>query len=164
MIIAFIGLGSNLNNPSLQIHTAVEQIEKIPQTLLIKRSSDYVTSPVGEKNQSNFINAVVKVKTELSALELLKNLQNIENRMGRIREKKWGPRLIDLDLLLYDDEVINVPELTVPHSEMQKRLFVLIPLQEIEPDLIFPNRASIQDYLRHLSRETDQMAVLHKLF
>ena len=136
--IIYIGLGSNIGNKIGQLQLARELIEQIGDLEVIRASSLYLTSPWGNTEQEDFVNQVIEARTGLSALDLLYRLQEIEIKMGRQRNVKWGPRSIDLDILLYGDEIIDLPELKVPHPHMRERLFVLIPLQEINPELVFP--------------------------
>ena len=131
MNIVFIALGSNLNNPIYHLEKGIRQINHLPITNVIRRSSLYKSEPVGPKNQPNFINAVIKVKTKFNPIELLNALQDIENKHHRKRIKKWGPRTLDLDILLYNEAVINSERLVIPHPEMINRDFVLIPLFEL---------------------------------
>jgi len=137
-IISFIGLGSNMDDPQARCLEAIGHLEKVKKSTLLRRSSFYRTEPVGLTNQDWFINAVVELRTALSARELLAELQAIENLMGRSRIVKWGPRVIDLDILLYGQEIIEEADLTVPHREMHKRRFVLEPLYELAPYAIHP--------------------------
>jgi 2-amino-4-hydroxy-6-hydroxymethyldihydropteridine diphosphokinase len=144
--LAYIGLGSNLDNPAGQIEQAFELIEKLPETRVIARSSLYRSAPFGPVEQPDFINAVVSVMTSLAATTLLEHLQEIERSQGRIRGNvRWGPRVLDLDLLVYGDAVIEKPELMVPHPGIAARNFVLLPLREIAPDLVVPNLGRVGD-------------------
>ncbi len=127
----FIALGSNQNNPIYHIEKGIKQINHLSQTKVIKRSSLYVTKPIGPQNQPDYINAVVKISTTLKPLSLLDLLQEIENKHHRKRLKRWGPRTLDLDILIYNDMEMNHKRLTIPHPEMTNRDFVLIPLFEI---------------------------------
>ncbi|EKD92264.1 MAG: hypothetical protein ACD_29C00094G0002 [uncultured bacterium] len=147
-VIAYIGLGSNLNHPMKQIQIALEHIKQLPKTRLLNLSSLYETKPIGPQNQPDFINQVVAIKTTLTALALLKALKSIENTMGRIHLEKWGPRIIDCDILLYGDAVINSDMLTVPHAGLTKRAFVLYLLKEIAPDLVLPSGQTVQSLLQ----------------
>ncbi len=137
---AYVGLGSNLGERETMIRLALEQMATLPETALGRVSSLYDTAPVGELDQPNFLNAVAVVETDLTARQLLWNLLLIERRLGRVRspQARYGPRTIDLDLLLYGDQVIDEPELTVPHAELARRAFVLVPLVELEPTLVHP--------------------------
>jgi 2-amino-4-hydroxy-6-hydroxymethyldihydropteridine diphosphokinase len=134
----FIGLGSNLGERESMIRLALEDLSRVPQTRLLRASSLYDTEPVGEVDQPNFLNAVAQLETGLSARQLLWNLHLIEKRLGRVRTQRWGPRTIDLDLLLYGGEVIEEPDLRVPHPELAQRSFVLVPLVELDPLLVHP--------------------------
>ncbi len=127
-----------------------------------RMSSLYITAPWGKTDQEAFINQVIEIETELSPLDLLHVLQEIEIKLGRLRNEKWGPRIIDLDILLYGQETIKLKELTVPHPYMLERLFVLIPLQEIEPELIFPDGTKIREVLDRVhSRKVQSLAFLN---
>jgi 2-amino-4-hydroxy-6-hydroxymethyldihydropteridine diphosphokinase len=133
---AFVALGSNLQDPAYQVNQGFELLAQLPDTQLVRRSSLYRTTPVGYDNQPDFINAVAEVDTRLSALELLRALLAAETRQGRERPFPNAPRVLDLDLLLYDDLQLDTPELTLPHPRMQERGFVLLPLAEIAPELL----------------------------
>ena len=136
--ICYIGIGSNLGNALKNCQHAVEIISSAKGIEITRVSSFYKTEPVGIENQNLFINAVVEIKTALSARNLFQTLQNIEKDMGREREVKGGPRIIDLDLLFYGQEVIQDSDLIVPHPKIQKRRFVLEPLCEIASYFIHP--------------------------
>ena len=140
---AFIALGSNLHDPETQVKHALVALEKLPKTKLVKASSLYKTSPVGYINQPDFINAVAEISTELSPLELLDAILNIENDAGRERSFANAPRVLDCDLLLYDDIKMATEKLTLPHPRMFERGFVLLPLAEISPNLTSPNGENI---------------------
>ncbi len=142
---AFIALGSNLDDPIQHVKSAITDIKKLQNVKLISTSHLYQSSPVGPQDQPNFINAVVLVETILTAHELLKSLQQIEEQHGRERKgKRWGPRTLDLDLILYGKKSISTPCLIVPHPEIYNRSFVLLPLFDIEPKLIFPDGKSLK--------------------
>jgi len=147
---AFIALGSNLGEREAMIRLALDDLARLPATTLVRASSLYDTEAVGETDQPNFLNAVVELDTELSARQLLWNLLLIEKRLGRVRTQRWGPRTIDLDLLLYGPVVIDEPDLQVPHPELTRRSFVLVPLVELDPLLIHP--VTGETLLSHLSR------------
>lgn len=144
---AFIALGSNLQDPRMQVTRAFELLSKLPATRLSRQSSLYRTAPVGYDNQPDFINAAAEVTTELSALELLRALLALEADFGRERPFPNAPRVLDLDLLLYDDLVMQTPELTLPHPRMHERGFVLYPLAEIAPDVEIPGKGRVADLL-----------------
>ena len=146
----FVGLGSNLGEREAMIRLALEALSRLPGTRLVKASSLYDTEPVGEVDQPNFLNAVAQLDTELTARQLLWNLLLIEKRLGRVRTQRWGPRTIDLDLLLFGSLVLDEPELTVPHPELTARSFVLVPLVELDPVLVHP--VTGETLLHHLSR------------
>ena len=137
-IISFIGLGSNMGKPLDRCREAVEYLKIIKGSQVLRCSSFYRTEPVGLLGQAWFINAVIEIRTSLAVQELMQELQAIEGRMGRQKRVKWGPRIIDLDVLLYGQEVIQTDILTVPHPELHKRRFVLGPLYEIAPYAIHP--------------------------
>jgi len=131
-ITAYIAVGSNLGDSNAIVHSAFDAINNIPKTTLTQRSSLHQTKPMGPQDQPDYLNAAAEIKTTLSPYELLKELQRIENEHGRIRtEERWGPRTLDLDLLLFGDEKINTPDLIVPHPGLFERDFVLKPLLEI---------------------------------
>ncbi|MDJ0906657.1 MAG: 2-amino-4-hydroxy-6-hydroxymethyldihydropteridine diphosphokinase [Woeseiaceae bacterium] len=142
---AFVGIGSNLDNPAGQVARAMLALQELPRTDLAARSSLYRSAPLGPVKQPDFVNAVAQLDTGLDAAELLRRLQAIERRHGRERAERWGPRVIDLDLLVYADEVIDAAGLTVPHPGIAERNFVLLPLQEIAPDLIIPGLGKVAD-------------------
>lgn len=151
-VISYIALGSNLNEPAQQVTTALSALNDIAECRLLKHSALHKTPPLGPQNQPDFINAVAKIQTKLAAPDLLFALQSLENKHGRVRQQHWGPRTLDLDILLYGDSVINSNALIIPHPEITKRDFVLKPLWEIEPALIFPDGQSLADTL--LNRRT----------
>lgn len=153
---AFIALGSNLNNPELQIKTAIKTIEDSPNITLIKAASLYKTKPYGHLNQDKFINSVIKISTNYTAQQLLKFLQNIETQQHRVRAIKWGPRTIDLDILAFNNEVINTENLIIPHYDLQNRAFVLQPWCEIEPNYVLPDGSKINNLLAHLTSNTNK--------
>jgi len=147
---AFVGLGSNLGDREAQIRLALDALRQVAETRVVRVSSIYDTEPVGEPNQPNFLNAVALIDTQLSARQLLWNLQLIERRLGRVRTQHWGPRTIDLDLLLFGDLVLDEPDLKIPHPELTRRAFVLVPLVELDPLLVHPE--SGETLLQILSR------------
>ena len=138
MVSAFIAIGSNLQQPQLQVEQAIRAIAELPQTSLAKHSSLYRTAPVGYNNQPDFINAVAEIETSLKPLELLHALLALENSQGRERPFPNAPRVLDVDLLLYNGSIMDTPELTLPHPRMHTRGFVMLPLAEIAPDLVIP--------------------------
>ena len=144
---AFIALGSNLagnlDSPTSQVIRALQAIDKLPKTKLIKASSLYKSAPIGYVDQPDFINAAAEISTELSAVELLEAILNIENQVGRNRPFANAPRVLDCDLLLYDEIKMVTEKLTLPHPRMFERGFVLLPLAEIAPHLTSPSGESI---------------------
>ena len=137
---AYVGLGSNLGEREALIRVAIEGLARLPETRLTMVSSLYDTEPVGELDQPNFLNAVAQLETELTARQLLWNLLLVERRLGRVRSgaARYGPRTIDLDLLLYGNLVLDEPNLMLPHPELHRRAFVLVPLCEIDPNIVHP--------------------------
>ena len=137
-VICFIGIGSNLGDPGKNCLDAVERLSGTYGMMALRRSSLYKTEPVGEKGQPWFVNCVVEVRTVLKPRLLLSELKKVESDMGRQPAEKWGPRVIDLDILFYGQEIIREDDLTIPHPELHKRRFVLEPLNEIAPYIIHP--------------------------
>lgn len=138
---AYVGLGSNLGSPARQVSLALEQLDGIPETSLRKASRLYRTRPWGLTDQPDFVNAVAALDTRLAAGSLLERLRALEAAAGRVREgARWGPRILDLDLLLYGDQVSDDPHLELPHPRMHERAFVLVPLLEIEPGIRIPGQ------------------------
>ena len=144
----FIALGSNLNNPIYHVEKGIRDVNHLPETRVIKRSSLYKSKPVGPQNQSDYINAVIKIITNYEPMELLDNLQSIENKHNRKRIKRWGPRTLDLDILIFNNLIINHERLIIPHPEIINRDFVLIPLKEITNyDFIIPKYGKLLQYI-----------------
>ncbi|MGD8985444.1 MAG: 2-amino-4-hydroxy-6-hydroxymethyldihydropteridine diphosphokinase [Desulfobacteraceae bacterium] len=139
MTTAYIGIGSNLEDKRHNCIMATEMIEQIPGCQLTGCSDWYLTKPVGVKGQEWYVNGVVSISTKVLPRDLMRRLLSIESDMGRVRTKRWEPRIIDLDILLYGREVINEEDLTVPHPLMHLRKFVLVPLVQLAPDLIHPS-------------------------
>lgn len=136
--LAYIGLGANLGDPVAQLKEALARLRQMPEIRVLRVSSFYRTPPVGVVNQPWFVNAVAAVATTLAPLALLEVLLQIEAALGRVRLERWGPRLVDLDLLLYNSLIMTTPRLTLPHPEMHRRAFVLVPLAEIAPQAYHP--------------------------
>ncbi|MCE8035871.1 MAG: 2-amino-4-hydroxy-6-hydroxymethyldihydropteridine diphosphokinase [Halomonas sp.] len=141
----YVGLGSNLDDPVDQVRRALDELGTLPLTRCLAASRLYVSRPVGPQDQPDFINAVAHLRTRLSALALLDQLQALEQRHRRIRQRHWGPRTLDLDLLLYGDDTLSLPRLRVPHPEMTARDFVLLPLVELAPQLRLPDGRRIAE-------------------
>lgn len=144
---AFVALGANLGDPAATVQAAIGELGRLPGTRLVRASSLYRTAPVGLAEQPDFINAVAELATGLPAGELLTALLALENRFGRVRQERNGPRTLDLDLLLYSDLVAATPDLTLPHPRLHLRAFVLVPLAEIAPGLALPGRGSVAAWL-----------------
>ncbi|HHO68126.1 MAG TPA: 2-amino-4-hydroxy-6-hydroxymethyldihydropteridine diphosphokinase [Gammaproteobacteria bacterium] len=137
-VTAWIGLGSNLEDPAGQLRRAFDELARLPHTGLDGRSPLYRSPPMGPPDQPDYVNAVARLRTTLAPLALLRALQDIEAAHGRVRAVHWGPRTLDLDLLLYGDRVIDAPGLQVPHPGLAARDFVLRPLADLAPDLEIP--------------------------
>ena len=147
-VTAYIGLGSNLANPALQIKSARTAITQIAGVKELAFSSLYHSPPMGPQDQPDYVNAVMCVAAELPPMDLLRCLQRIENDQGRVRkDQRWGARTLDLDVLIYGDRIIELPDLTVPHPGLAERAFVLYPLYEIAPQLLVPGKGHIADLL-----------------
>jgi 2-amino-4-hydroxy-6-hydroxymethyldihydropteridine diphosphokinase len=144
---AFIGLGSNLDDPVAHVSAALEALSRMPETRLAARSSLYRSAPIGEAGQPDFVNAVARVETGLPPQTLLDALQEIERAHGRERPFHGAPRTLDLDLLLYGSRRIATARLAVPHPRMHERAFVLLPLLELDPDAQIPDRGTARDCL-----------------
>ena len=145
-VIAYIGFGSNLAQPVAQIKSARTAIASITGVQELAFSSLYHSLPMGPQDQPDYVNAVMCVATGLLPMDLLHCLQNIENDQGRVRKgERWGARTLDLDVLIYGDQEIDLPDLTVPHKGLDERSFVLYPLFEIAPQLVVPGKGPIAD-------------------
>ncbi|MDP3610009.1 MAG: 2-amino-4-hydroxy-6-hydroxymethyldihydropteridine diphosphokinase [Methylophilus sp.] len=157
MAIAFIALGSNLQDPIQQIKRAFDAIAQLPETTLLKQSSLYKTAPVGYDNQPDFINAVVQVETALRPEAMMRHLLAIETQFGRERPFPNAPRILDLDLLLYDALCMQSDLLTLPHPRMQSRGFVILPLAEIAADLVLPSGESVVELAKNFPQQDIQI-------
>ena len=154
MTLAYIALGSNLASPLEQVNAAVQALGEIPHSRIQAVSSFYRTPPLGPQDQPDYLNAAVVLNTALDAETLLDNTQRIELQQGRVRKaERWGPRTLDLDIMLFGHEVIHTERLTVPHYDMKNRGFMLWPLFEVAPDLIFPDGISLKSILDGLGAE-----------
>ena len=152
--IAYIGIGSNLGDKVYQCETAISDILRADQNKLLAKSSLFKTKPIGYTSQDWFVNSVIKIETDLKPLDLLRLLKDIESRLGREKTFRWGPRAIDLDILLFDKEEIEIEGLQIPHPRLQERQFVLIPLAEIDRSLIHPVlKKSIGELLENLKED-----------
>ena len=153
MTVAFVGIGSNLEDPRAQVLRALDELAELPGTRVTARSSLYRTAPIGHAAQLDFINAVAAVDTQLSPDALLRELQAIESRHRRKRSFPNAPRTLDLDLLVYGDARIDEPGLNVPHPRMHERAFVLAPLVELSPKLDIPGIGAASDWLAQCARQ-----------
>ena len=150
-MIAWLGLGSNLQQPAKQLQNAFKRLGEYVGIEVLMVSSLYQTPPWGDEQQEDFINAVVQIRTSLAALSLLHVLQSIEDDMGRQRgNRRWGPRIIDIDLLLYGELVMQTANLELPHPRMHERAFVLMPLAELDSTLKIPGHSNIDSLLPKL--------------
>ncbi len=149
----YIGLGSNLSEPFNQLLSALTEIDNLSDTQLIKCSSFYSSKPMGPQDQPDYVNAVAEIASSLAPMALLSRLQKIEHLRGRNRDGgRWTARTLDLDILLIGNEIIQMPDLLVPHPGIKEREFVLYPLHEIAPDLQFPCGNSLKSVLKKVSR------------
>lgn len=153
MIRVYIAIGSNLEDPIAQAKNAITALQALPQTQWVCASSLYASKPMGPSEQPDYINAVVAIDTDLSPLDLLEKTQEIELKHGRVRkEERWGPRTLDLDILLYGDLELKTDKLTLPHYGMNVREFVLYPLAEIAADLTFPDGTTLAYWLSRVEK------------
>jgi 2-amino-4-hydroxy-6-hydroxymethyldihydropteridine diphosphokinase len=152
--IAYIGIGSNLGDKTDQCEKAISEILKVDRHKLLAKSSFFKTQPMGYTSQDCFVNGVIKIETNLEPIDLLRTLKTIESNLGRLKTFRWGPRLIDLDILFFDEREIQTEELQVPHPLIHERQFVLIPLVEIDPGLIHPVLGkTVQELLENLKQD-----------
>lgn len=152
--IAYIGIGSNLGDKADQCEKAISEILKVDHHKLLAKSSFFKTQPMGYTSQDWFVNGVIKIETNLEPIDLLRTLKTIESNLGRLKTFRWGPRLIDLDILFFDEREIQTEELQVPHPLIHERQFVLIPLVEIDPGLIHPVLGkTVQELLENLKQD-----------
>ncbi len=148
---AYVGVGSNMGDSRARVQEAFDALDGLPQTRLIARSRLYRTRPFGPVAQGDFINAVAGLLTQLDAMALLQGLRGIEQAAGRVRTERWGPRTLDLDLLVFGRERIQAPDLTVPHPGVAERGFVLAPLHDVAPTLDVPGVGRVEVLLRQLA-------------
>ena len=149
----YIGIGSNLDDPIAHVTQAIEELRLLPNTDLFCTSSLYKSAPMGPADQPDYINAVCEMLTGLAPLELLDELQAIEQAHGRIRHaERWGPRTLDLDILLFGEKIISNERLQIPHPGLDQRSFVLYPLQEITPELSIPGAGRLADLIENCDR------------
>ncbi len=159
---AYLSLGSNLGDREANLRRAALLLEETPGVEITGRSSVYRTKPMGYLEQPEFLNQVLKIRTSLPPHALLRRCLEVEEEMGRVRGERWGPRLIDVDVLLYDDEVIEDEELTLPHPEMAGRAFVLVPLLELDPTSSLPDGCLLADCLKSLDEEERLGVIKHE--
>ncbi|MFU2077046.1 2-amino-4-hydroxy-6-hydroxymethyldihydropteridine diphosphokinase [Avibacterium endocarditidis] len=156
----YIALGSNLATPVQQLENALHALQQLPHSQLVAVSHFYQSKPLGPQDQPDYVNAVACLTTALAPLDLLDQLQRIEQEQGRVRLRRWGERTLDLDILLYGDEIIQSERLTVPHYDMQHREFVIVPLYEIAPNLTLPDGKNVADLVQQFHHH--EMKILQK--
>lgn len=149
----YLGLGANLGDRQKNIENAIEKITKLPHTELLKVSPLYETEPVGHTAQPKFLNGAVSIKTNLSPADLLRQLKKIEKELGREETFRFGPRLIDIDILFFGDQKLSTPELIIPHPRIAERYFVLRPLLDIAPELVRSLLPALSTELRELLKD-----------
>jgi 2-amino-4-hydroxy-6-hydroxymethyldihydropteridine diphosphokinase len=153
-VIAFIALGANLGEPRRQVEQALAELAALPRSRLLARSALYRSRAVGYLDQPDYLNAVARLETGLTPRQLLADLLDIERRHGRERTFRNSPRTLDLDILLYDELLLNEPGLHLPHPRMHERPFVLVPLAEIAPDIVIPGNGPVRTLLDALDRRS----------
>ncbi|MFU2058308.1 2-amino-4-hydroxy-6-hydroxymethyldihydropteridine diphosphokinase [Avibacterium volantium] len=156
----YIALGSNLATPVQQLENALQALQQLPHSQLVAVSHFYQSKPLGPQDQPDYVNAVACLTTALAPLDLLDQLQRIEQEQGRVRLRRWGERTLDLDILLYGDEIIQSERLTVPHYDMQHREFVIVPLYDIAPNLTLPDGKNVADLVQQFHHH--EMKILQK--
>ncbi len=162
--LAYIGLGSNMGMPMQQLQAAYIALNKLPGTRFGEISNIYQSAAVGPGNQPDYLNAVASLHTELAPEKLLLALQNIEIAQGRTRDLRWGARTLDLDILLYGDLQIRTPDLVIPHAEMYRRSFVLFPLFDLNPALVFPDGKNLRSHLESIDKSSISMSCSAEAF
>ncbi len=156
-VTAYIGLGANIGDPQQQLIRALQALNGLPSTRLTDWSSFYSSRPLGPQDQPDFINAVAAIETSLSPAELLACTQQLELAQGREKVRHWGERCIDLDILLYDDRVVDTPDLKIPHAGLTERSFVVVPLLEIAPGITLPDGRPLQQIVPAFEGELMQL-------
>ncbi|MGH2680875.1 MAG: 2-amino-4-hydroxy-6-hydroxymethyldihydropteridine diphosphokinase [Actinomycetota bacterium] len=144
-VVAYLGLGANLGERLTNLQAAVDALQREPGLRVAASSRVWETTPVGGPPQPDYLNAVIRVETDLSARDLLDAAHRVEARLGRVRRERWGARSIDIDILLFGDERIDEPDLVVPHPRLSQRAFVLLPLLELDPDPVLPDGTRLKD-------------------
>ncbi|CAM3396902.1 2-amino-4-hydroxy-6-hydroxymethyldihydropteridine diphosphokinase [Nosocomiicoccus ampullae] len=153
---AYLGLGANIGERHENLKRAIQLLNAGPHVEVAKESSIYETAPYGKTDQPDFLNMVLEVKTDLEPIELLEFCLSVENELGRVREEVWGPRIIDIDVLMYEDLEIDIDNLIVPHEEMHLRKFVLEPLNEIAPNAVHPTfNKTVKELLDELNGDNN---------
>src|SRR4051794_23796555 len=145
--LVYLGLGSNLDDPKAQLEAAIAALAKMPRTEVLRKSRTYVSKPWGKLDQPDFLNMVVEIRTGLAPHTLLRHAKRIEQEQGRIESERWGPRQLDIDILLFGERTIDTADLVVPHPRMWERAFVLRPLADLRPDMNLPAGQLIADML-----------------
>lgn len=148
---AYVALGSNLDDPVAQVRRAFDRLQHLKDTSLIQRSTLYASDPMGITDQPAFVNAAAGLLSQRPARELLEDLQGIERDMGRVKRERWGPRIIDLDLIWISGPAIDEPDLCLPHRGVSSRNFVLYPLAEIAPELLLPGHGRVRELAARVS-------------
>jgi 2-amino-4-hydroxy-6-hydroxymethyldihydropteridine diphosphokinase len=154
----YIGLGSNIENPDMQIKNAIKALNELPESKVLMNSGYYRSKPMGPKDQPDYVNAVVEIETVWPADELLKKCQLIEQNQGRVKDRHWGERTIDLDILLYADQQIKTDELSVPHPGIDSRDFVYMPLLKINPEVQVPGKGLLKIIVESVSEKNADFA------
>jgi 2-amino-4-hydroxy-6-hydroxymethyldihydropteridine diphosphokinase len=162
-VTAYIGMGSNLGDRKENLRRAVCLLQDSPLTEVKRLAPLYRSAPLGETDQPEFLNTVVEVATRLSVRQLAARLFDVENKLGRVRERRWGPRVIDLDLLLYNDVVLNEPDLVVPHPRLTERAFVMAPLAVLAPEKVLPGGLTASELAVQLSKKQSVERLKNKL-
>lgn len=152
-----LGLGSNMGEREQNLEQALGKLDARPEIKIVQTSSIFETAPFGNTDQADFLNMTAAISTKLPPLELLKACLAVEQTLGRIRMQRWGPRVIDIDLLVYDAVVISIPELTLPHPGMLEREFVMIPLFEMAPGLVLPNGRTVAEIVAGFRPDTGKV-------
>jgi 2-amino-4-hydroxy-6-hydroxymethyldihydropteridine diphosphokinase len=152
-VVSYLGLGANLGNPIRQLQQALVLLHHSQGISISQVSSLYETSPVGYLDQPNFYNLVVEIDTTLSPTQLLSKTQKVEQRLHRVRKERFGPRTIDVDILLYEQRVVQLPDLIIPHPRLAERAFVLIPLRELTGNIVLPSGTQLDSTMAQLPKD-----------